>query len=757
MAKLTVTTITSGFAAPAALNSNFAAIAEAFENTLSRDGTSPNAMEANLDMDSHRILNLPAPSNNTEPVRLVDLADSDATGAASAQLRSDLGDATTLSNGDDLIAFKQSDEDGELDDATARTVHEKLQERVSLFDFMTETEMHDWQAAAYSVDVTTAVQNAINYAKTKLVVVEVPPGGGKITDELDCYLASGGGSWGLQAAGKNVAVFKCYFNGFDKAVFKTRGADRSAAPTFRNLRVEFDSSVTQCPVGFDMFRPGNYRMYGCSVAASNNTQFRSTAAFNCDGDDLVCFNGGRFFPYKDTDGNTFSITSGSTTLTSANNVFSAADATYGAAIHLRDSNNNETFIISGFTDAKTVTVSRVANRTFAAATGTFENARGSITSADTTFTTNADVFAATDVGQTIYIQGAGVSGGILKAEIVTFNAANSVELDTAASTTVTNEYFTVPAVAFDQDTASGDSTNDLTFSNVHVEDFQGTGVVLDGQSRFFMEQYKVHAPSSPSDENVGSHNFWISASDPLMTGTVEGQDVNSQAKIVCIGLTRVVSLPFLGVVTSHNHPLVLERNSATGGRVSIGEVSVINSISNATRDILFQNASTSAPRIDVKSVSILSTAAMAFPMNAPSGTYKGWYEEDTNYGANVAFTFATPGDLAATYTTRNVSFMRIGRRVTVRGHLVLNPFTHTTASGSAQITGMPYAAAGDAPGVLTLNGCTSLSGSLSLNLSSGSTTLTLQHNQTGTLAALAVANFATGSTKTIRFEITYMI
>lgn len=55
-----------------AINSNSDVITAAFDNTLSRDGTTPNTMSANLDMNSNRILNLLAPSATTEPVRLQD-------------------------------------------------------------------------------------------------------------------------------------------------------------------------------------------------------------------------------------------------------------------------------------------------------------------------------------------------------------------------------------------------------------------------------------------------------------------------------------------------------------------------------------------------------------------------------------------------------------------------------------------------------------------------------------------------------------
>lgn len=54
------------------LENNNTAIENAVENTLSRDGTAPNAMGSNLDMNSYRILNLPSPIYDYEPLRLAD-------------------------------------------------------------------------------------------------------------------------------------------------------------------------------------------------------------------------------------------------------------------------------------------------------------------------------------------------------------------------------------------------------------------------------------------------------------------------------------------------------------------------------------------------------------------------------------------------------------------------------------------------------------------------------------------------------------
>jgi cobalamin biosynthesis Mg chelatase CobN len=77
MSKLDLTdyTITNDTSFITALNNNNALIETALENTLSRDGTSPNTMVASLDMNSNRILNLPAPVSDEEPARLVDIGD----------------------------------------------------------------------------------------------------------------------------------------------------------------------------------------------------------------------------------------------------------------------------------------------------------------------------------------------------------------------------------------------------------------------------------------------------------------------------------------------------------------------------------------------------------------------------------------------------------------------------------------------------------------------------------------------------------
>ena len=52
-----VTTIATGYYSRAALNANFEALNNAFDNTVSRDGSTPNTMSADLDMNSKDVIN----------------------------------------------------------------------------------------------------------------------------------------------------------------------------------------------------------------------------------------------------------------------------------------------------------------------------------------------------------------------------------------------------------------------------------------------------------------------------------------------------------------------------------------------------------------------------------------------------------------------------------------------------------------------------------------------------------------------------
>jgi microcystin-dependent protein len=111
--------------AVAQINANNTAIETAMENTLSRNGATPNTMGSNLDMNSNRILNLAAAVSPTEPIRkaefdaatgdlsdlqgLVDAADASADAAAASAAAAAISAQAAQDALDDVLAGSVAD------------------------------------------------------------------------------------------------------------------------------------------------------------------------------------------------------------------------------------------------------------------------------------------------------------------------------------------------------------------------------------------------------------------------------------------------------------------------------------------------------------------------------------------------------------------------------------------------------------------------------------------------------------------------
>lgn len=68
MDKLDLNDVANIFTAATTLNGNNTKIEVAMENTLSRDGTSPNEMNSSIDMNDHRVYNLPDATDGGDAV-----------------------------------------------------------------------------------------------------------------------------------------------------------------------------------------------------------------------------------------------------------------------------------------------------------------------------------------------------------------------------------------------------------------------------------------------------------------------------------------------------------------------------------------------------------------------------------------------------------------------------------------------------------------------------------------------------------------
>lgn len=82
-------------------------------------------------------------------------------GALVTGIYANLADTNDVAKGDALIGFKQANMSGVYGGAVGQTVHRKLQEQVSVFDFMTTAQIQDVQAQTSLVDVRNPINNAI--------------------------------------------------------------------------------------------------------------------------------------------------------------------------------------------------------------------------------------------------------------------------------------------------------------------------------------------------------------------------------------------------------------------------------------------------------------------------------------------------------------------------------------------------------------------------------------------------------------------
>lgn len=88
---------------------------------------------------------------------------------------------------------------------------------------------------------------------------------------------------------------------------------------------------------------------------------------------------------------------------------------------------------------------------------------------------------------------------------------------------------------------------------------------------------------------------------------------------------------------------------------------------------------------------ILASHGIDFPATQNPSTDPNTLDDYEEGAWTPAITFSTPGDLSVAYAGfRQGDYTKIGREVIARFNIVTSTFTHTTASGSLQITGLPF-------------------------------------------------------------------
>lgn len=157
----------------------------------------------------------------------------------------------------------------------------------------------------------------------------------------------------------------------------------------------------------------------------------------------------------------------------------------------------------------------------------------------------------------------------------------------------------------------------------------------------------------------------------------------------------------------------------------------------------------------------LSAGQIAFPAtqnaSADANTLDD-YEEGT---WTPVLTFSTPGDVSVTYSVQSGYYTKIGRMVHLGFNLATSAFTHTTASGSLQVTGSPFTQVTPnvVIGSLMWGGITKATYTqISPRLSNSSATIDFVTSGSGVaVAVVQAADMPTGGTVTLRGSVVMFV
>lgn len=157
----------------------------------------------------------------------------------------------------------------------------------------------------------------------------------------------------------------------------------------------------------------------------------------------------------------------------------------------------------------------------------------------------------------------------------------------------------------------------------------------------------------------------------------------------------------------------------------------------------------------------VSGGQLKFPATQSASSDANTLDDYEEGSFTPVLTFATPGNLAVTYSTQTGFYTKVGRQVTVTILIITSAFTHTTASGNATITGLPFTSmstSGSATrGLCAFAGITKAGYTQVVSaLGASASSLTLRASGSGVaIGSVLAADMPTGGTVNIEISHTY--
>lgn len=356
---------------------------------------------------------------------------------------------------------------------------------------------------------------------------------------------------------------------------------RGAPIGFRDISFRYHSNVTSglAPKMFEQRVSSG--LYMCNVAMygyKDSTLMSVSDMWNVDFDRVELWGGGVKRPFITIpDTTTFSISSGGTTLTSNEDIFTSDCVGKYILIVSTSAWNYNLFLISGYTDARTVTVSNSAKETITAKRGNFEGVRGSISASTNILTFNAPAVTSDDVGRVVYIPEAlswtsPSSKKLLRTTITAVNSSTEVVLNDNATNTVSDKLITFSPSAEFYDDPVGDTTNDLHLSGFHIEQGRGTLLVAQACQNLKSQAMKLHANNSAYNSLSSNDLAYFDRCNGYIDGEFTGGCTNKNRIIINGSTTSLAFNDVVGSGHANDQTFIRGTNNYADSSIQIGNL-----------------------------------------------------------------------------------------------------------------------------------------------------------------------------------------
>lgn len=342
-----------------------------------------------------------------------------------------------------------------------------------------------------------------------------------------------------------------------------------------------------------------------------------------------------------------------------------------------------------------------------------------------------------------------------------WNCTAAISLTPVAAATLTNGWYLWIIANGGDVTVDPNAAETVNGAATAVVRNGRVGLLICNGSAFFLLSVALAGTGSTED---GDRTF---SGAVTIQGALTSLGIDDNATVEVMQLAdTAINLGIAGAAYTIRRNVSDQQLVVNGGNATSGARLVLFGESHATGAFDFQLQANGVGKVIWDdSAATLTLGSAADLINALGGQIKFPSTQSASSDANTlddydeftwtpVLTFATPGNLAVVYTNQDGRGTKIGNRAFTNFHILTSTFTHTTASGTCQITGNPNAAVSVAsitavfPGTLRWQGITKASYTdIVPAVSDAGTVITFSASGSGvSLTSIAAADMPTAGT-----------